>query len=83
MFNKTIRHAHTQVLSRISIRKNRYFSEAAKWTQIIQSTYMVIMFVSNKHCIYGTKPGGTYHLLPKIWTTIYQKGSAIIGMQQS
>ena len=55
MFQKTIGHSRTQVSCRIVIGIYGNLAETAKRTKIIQSSYMVIVLMSNQHSIYFFK----------------------------
>ena len=55
MFQKTIGHSRTQVSFRIVIGIYGNLAETAERTKIIQSSYMVIVLMSNQYSIYFFK----------------------------
>ena len=70
MLGKTIRNTGLQTVCRILLGIYGHITEMTKWTQIVQSAHMVIVFMRNQNAVNRLEIGQTEALLPKIGTAI-------------
>ena len=71
-FSKAVRNTFAKTLSHVIFGIHRYIAEAAERTEVVQSTHMVVMLVSDQYGIQWLEIVQTHHLFTEIRSAVYQ-----------